>query len=67
MGIESGIRASINEAFGDIVCDIPTYDFWIARLYTPEGNMDTRNWTEENLAEMRADAEALSDFNSVSK
>jgi hypothetical protein len=59
MGIESGIRASINEAFGELVCNIPTYDYWIARLYTPEGNMDLSNWTEENLREMKADAASL--------
>ena len=59
MGIASDVRAAINDAFGDICGDIPTYDFWISRLYTPEGDMNTRNWTEENLAEMKADAAAL--------
>lgn len=67
MGIESGIRAAINDAFGELVWDLQSYDYWISCLYDSEGNMDTRNWTEENLREMKADAEALSDFNSVSK
>jgi hypothetical protein len=59
MGIASDVRAAINETFGDIYGDIPTYDYWISRLYTPEGNLNIRNWTEENLAEMKADAAAL--------
>ena len=59
MGITSDTSSAINDAFGNIACDIPTYDYWISRLYTPEGNMNTRNWTEENLAEMKADAAAL--------
>ena len=67
MGIASDVRAAINDAFGELIWDIQSYDYWISCLYDSEGNMNTRNWTEENLREMKADADALSVLASVSE